>query len=66
LVGYRIIQSHKIILWFSGYDKLAWPDFTNADTEKEIAFVAMAAVKKEILESFRLTHISLQRLNLWI
>jgi len=27
-------------------DKLVWPDFTNAETENEIAFLAMAASKK--------------------
>jgi len=42
---YDIEDSHGV--WSSGYDKLAWPDFTNADTEKDIAFVALAAIKKE-------------------
>jgi cyclopropane fatty-acyl-phospholipid synthase-like methyltransferase len=46
---YDIEDSHGV--WSGGHDKLAWPDFTNADTENEIALVAMAAIKKECFQS---------------
>ena len=41
---YDVEDSHGV--WSSGYGDLAWPEFTNADTEKDIAFIAMAAIKK--------------------
>ena len=41
---YDIEDSHSV--WSSGQGYLAWPEFTDADTERDIAFVAMAAVKR--------------------
>jgi hypothetical protein len=44
---YDIEDSHGV--WSKGHDKLAWQEFTDADTERDIAFVAMAARKRGAL-----------------